>query len=43
MNSHDFVLLPFRVLLCKGPLPVEIVKGVSQQQLEQLWTAEAPT
>jgi hypothetical protein len=41
--GHTFSLSANGVLLCDGPLPAELVEAVSQQQLNDLWAAEAPT
>jgi hypothetical protein len=41
--GHAFSLSVNGVLLCEGPLPVEFVREVSQQQLDELWAAEWPT
>lgn len=41
--GHTFSISANGVLLCEGPLPIELVREVSQKQLNDLWAAEAPT
>lgn len=36
--GHTFCLSANGVLLCEGPLPVQFVREVSAQELQQLWS-----
>lgn len=38
--GYKFYLSANGVLLCEGPLPVNFVQQVTEQELQQLWSAE---
>jgi 2'-phosphotransferase len=40
--GHTFALSANGVLLCEGPLPVQYVREVSAQELQQLWSPNTP-
>jgi RNA:NAD 2'-phosphotransferase (TPT1/KptA family) len=40
--GHSFFMSSNGVLLCEGPLPVQFVEQLQQQDLEQLWSSTQP-
>jgi hypothetical protein len=41
--GHAFYLSSNAVLLCEGPLPVQFVEELQQQEVQQLWISAEPT
>jgi RNA:NAD 2'-phosphotransferase (TPT1/KptA family) len=40
--GHKFFLSSNNVLLCEGPLPVQFVEQLQQQELQKIWSSEEP-